>query len=131
MPFNSSMPLHGLESGKSYRLGIFLVGAYQETLGDIHNLFGDTDAVNVRATKDGYEFAHIRHGDTTNHVHVPHATRMLSSPGAKRARRRQPTRSVRMSHEVETGTDRDTPVAQKIHGSIRFGSAGVRHVERT
>jgi arginine decarboxylase len=43
-----------------------MVGAYQETLGDIHNLFGDTDAVNVRATADGYEFAHVRHGDTTD-----------------------------------------------------------------
>jgi arginine decarboxylase len=61
-----SLPLHGLKDDESYRLGIFMVGAYQETLGDIHNLFGDTDAVNVRATKDGYEFAHIRHGDTTD-----------------------------------------------------------------
>lgn len=61
-----SLPLHGLKDGESYRLGIFMVGAYQETLGDIHNLFGDTDAVNVRATKDGYEFAHIRRGDTTD-----------------------------------------------------------------
>jgi arginine decarboxylase len=61
-----SLPLHALKDDESYRLGIFMVGAYQETLGDIHNLFGDTDAVNVRATKDGYEFAHIRHGDTTD-----------------------------------------------------------------
>jgi len=43
-----------------------MVGAYQETLGDIHNLFGDTDAVNVRAGADGFEFAHVRHGDTTD-----------------------------------------------------------------
>ncbi len=43
-----SLPLHALRDGEPYRLGIFLVGAYQETLGDIHNLFGDTDAVNVR-----------------------------------------------------------------------------------
>ncbi|MDA3912579.1 biosynthetic arginine decarboxylase, partial [Oleiagrimonas sp.] len=43
-----SLPLHALKAGESYRLGIFMVGAYQETLGDIHNLFGDTDAVNVR-----------------------------------------------------------------------------------
>ena len=42
---NSSLPLHRLKPGESYRLGIFLVGAYQETLGDIHNLFGDTDTV--------------------------------------------------------------------------------------
>ena len=43
-----SLPLHAPVKGESYRLGIFLVGAYQEALGDIHNLFGDTDAVNVR-----------------------------------------------------------------------------------
>jgi arginine decarboxylase len=61
-----SLPLHSLNEGESYRLGIFMVGAYQETLGDIHNLFGDTDAVNVRATASGYEFAHIRRGDTTD-----------------------------------------------------------------
>jgi arginine decarboxylase len=61
-----SLPLHTLKDGESYRLGIFMVGAYQETLGDIHNLFGDTDAVNVRATPGGYEFAHIRRGDTTD-----------------------------------------------------------------
>ena len=48
-----SLPLHELRKGEPYRLGIFLVGAYQETLGDIHNLFGDTDAVNVRIRGDG------------------------------------------------------------------------------
>src|SRR5699024_10912959 len=49
-----SLPLHALQPGQPYRLGIFMVGAYQETLGDIHNLFGDTDAVNVRLTDDGW-----------------------------------------------------------------------------
>jgi arginine decarboxylase len=61
-----SLPLHALNDGESYRLGIFMVGAYQETLGDIHNLFGDTDAVNVRVEGDGYTFAHTRRGDTTD-----------------------------------------------------------------
>jgi arginine decarboxylase len=61
-----SLPLHALKDGESYRLGIFMVGAYQETLGDIHNLFGDTDAVNVRVEGDGYTFAHTRCGDTTD-----------------------------------------------------------------
>ena len=61
-----SMPLHELRDGESYCLGLFMVGAYQETLGDIHNLFGDTDAVNVRVDGDGYTFAHIRRGDTTD-----------------------------------------------------------------
>jgi arginine decarboxylase len=61
-----SLPLHSPQPGKPYRLGIFLVGAYQEALGDIHNLFGDTDAVNVRVTDCGYEFSHVRRGDTTD-----------------------------------------------------------------
>ncbi len=61
-----SLPLHALKDGESYRLGIFMVGAYQETLGDIHNLFGDTDAVNVRVDGDSYIFAHKRSGDTTD-----------------------------------------------------------------
>jgi arginine decarboxylase len=62
-----SLPLHAPVAGEPYRLGIFLVGAYQEALGDIHNLFGDTDAVNVRLTGTGtFEFSHVRRGDTTD-----------------------------------------------------------------
>jgi arginine decarboxylase len=61
-----SLPLHAPKTGESYRLGIFLVGAYQEALGDIHNLFGDTDAVNVRAADGGFTFSHVRRGDTTD-----------------------------------------------------------------
>jgi arginine decarboxylase len=61
-----SLPLHELRAGERYCFGIFMVGAYQETLGDIHNLFGDTDAVNVRARGDGYSFDHVRRGDTTD-----------------------------------------------------------------
>jgi len=45
-------------------LGIFLVGAYQEILGDMHNLFGDTDAVNVRLTKEGYQIERKQQGNT-------------------------------------------------------------------
>jgi arginine decarboxylase len=61
-----SLPLHRPRDGESYCLGLFMVGAYQETLGDIHNLFGDTDAVNVRADGEGYVFDHVRRGDTTD-----------------------------------------------------------------
>ncbi len=64
---DSSLPLHAPRPGESYRLGFFLVGAYQDTLGDIHNLFGDTDAVSVRLREDGgYDFARSRRGDTTD-----------------------------------------------------------------
>ncbi|MDQ3288844.1 MAG: arginine decarboxylase [Pseudomonadota bacterium] len=66
---NTSMPLHPLQPGVSYRLGFFLVGAYQEILGDIHNLFGDTDAIEVRlddAAEGGYRLTQQRRGDTAD-----------------------------------------------------------------
>ena len=64
---DSSLPLHELRPGQSYRLGFFLVGAYQEILGDIHNLFGDTDAVEVRVTATGgHAITQQRRGDTTD-----------------------------------------------------------------
>jgi len=63
---DTSMALHPLREGESYRLGIFLVGAYQDTLGDIHNLFGDTDAVNVRLDGAGYRLERSRRGDTSD-----------------------------------------------------------------
>jgi len=64
---DSSLPLHSPREGESYRLGIFMVGAYQETLGDIHNLFGDTDTANVVLGADGgYTVTRQRKGDTTD-----------------------------------------------------------------
>jgi arginine decarboxylase len=63
---DTSLPLHSLKPGESYRLGFFLIGAYQEILGDIHNLFGDTDAVEVRVNGDGYTLSQQRRGDTTD-----------------------------------------------------------------
>ncbi|HET6587276.1 MAG TPA: arginine decarboxylase [Oleiagrimonas sp.] len=61
-----SLPLHAMRGDEPYRLGIFMVGAYQETLGDIHNLFGDTDAVNVRLSGDTWRFEQPRRGDTAD-----------------------------------------------------------------
>ncbi|MDT8397095.1 MAG: biosynthetic arginine decarboxylase [Pseudomonadales bacterium] len=62
---STTLPLHVLKEGEEYYLGVFLVGAYQETLGDLHNLFGDTNVVSVRINRDGsYEFVKEIHGDT-------------------------------------------------------------------
>ena len=62
-----SLPLHAPKQGESYRLGVFMVGAYQETLGDIHNLFGDTDTANVNLNAlGGYSIERQRKGDTTD-----------------------------------------------------------------
>ncbi|GAA3911657.1 arginine decarboxylase [Luteimonas lutimaris] len=63
---DTSLPLHELRHGESYRIGFFLVGAYQEILGDIHNLFGDTDAIEVTLDGDGYAIVQQRRGDTTD-----------------------------------------------------------------
>ena len=49
----TSLPVHEIREGEDYLLGIFLVGAYQEILGDMHNLFGDTDSVNIHQRDDG------------------------------------------------------------------------------
>ena len=63
---DSSLPLHALRPGERYCLGFFLVGAYQEILGDIHNLFGDTDAIEVRIDGEGCRIVQQRRGDTTD-----------------------------------------------------------------
>jgi hypothetical protein len=63
-----SLELHPCSDGEPYILGIFLTGAYQEILGDLHNLFGDTNAVHVRLTEQGYEITDLVHGDTVTEV---------------------------------------------------------------
>src|ERR1017187_2563563 len=63
-----SMALHPFSDDDPYMLGIFLTGAYQEILGDLHNLFGDTNAVHVRLTDQGYEITDLVHGDTVTEV---------------------------------------------------------------
>jgi arginine decarboxylase len=63
-----SLEVHPLREGEPYILGIFLTGAYQEILGDLHNLFGDTNAVHVRLTEQGYEITDLVHGDTVTEV---------------------------------------------------------------
>ena len=63
-----SLPVHALRKNETYYLGVFLVGAYQEILGDMHNLFGDTTAVHI-STKDGrYHIDQIFDGETVAEV---------------------------------------------------------------
>ena len=62
------LQVHDLKSNEPYYLGVFLVGAYQEILGDLHNLFGDTNAVHITLTKDGYEIAQVIDGETVADV---------------------------------------------------------------
>jgi arginine decarboxylase len=63
-----SMELHAFREDEEYVLGIFLTGAYQEILGDLHNLFGDTNAVHVRLADGSYEIGDLVKGDTVTEV---------------------------------------------------------------
>ena len=64
-----SLVVHEPRDGEAYMLGVFLTGAYQEILGDLHNLFGDTNAVHIRLTEHGgYSVTDLVHGDTVTEV---------------------------------------------------------------
>jgi arginine decarboxylase len=66
--FSYYLPVHSIKHRESYYLGVFLVGAYQEILGDLHNLFGDTNAVHVSVTENGYRIDQIIDGETVAEV---------------------------------------------------------------
>jgi len=63
-----TLEVHPYRQGETYYLGMFLNGAYQEILGDLHNLFGDTNAVHVGLTEDGYTIRHVIKGDSVSDV---------------------------------------------------------------
>ena len=65
---SNALPVHSLKGNESYYLGVFLVGAYQEILGDMHNLFGDTNAVHISVYKDHYEIDQVIDGETVAEV---------------------------------------------------------------
>lgn len=62
------LPLHPLKKGEPYYLGVFLVGAYQEILGDLHNLFGDTNAVHISVKNGKYSIDQVIDGETVDEV---------------------------------------------------------------
>ena len=64
----SYLPLHAFREGEHYYIGVFLVGAYQEILGNMHNLFGDTNAVHVTVDEDGYSIDKTIDGETVADV---------------------------------------------------------------
>ncbi|MGR3314579.1 biosynthetic arginine decarboxylase [Roseovarius indicus] len=64
-----SLPVHSLPEDRPYYFGVFFVGAYQETLGDLHNLFGDTNVVTIDLRPDGgFDLLHEQEGDTIAEV---------------------------------------------------------------
>ena len=62
------LPVHALKAGQPYYLGVFLVGAYQEILGDMHNLFGDTTAAHISVKNGTYHIDQIIDGETVEEV---------------------------------------------------------------
>lgn len=112
---DASLPLHPLRGGESYRLGIFMVGAYQETLGDNHNLFGDTDSIDVRLTGEGHAIEHPRRGDTADRVlgfvgYEANALRLAFAQKIARA-----------------GLDR--PVAERVRAALEAGLTAYTYLE--
>ena len=74
-----ALPIHETKENESYFLGIFLVGAYQETLSDLHNLFGDTHAVSVDVENGRVRFSREVEGDSVSDVleYVEHDPKKL------------------------------------------------------
>lgn len=62
------LPLHEIKAGEHYYIGVFLVGAYQEILGNMHNLFGDTNAVHISVENDQYHIDQVIDGETVADV---------------------------------------------------------------
>ena len=62
------LPVHSLKGKDPYYIGVFLVGAYQEILGDLHNLFGDTNAVHISVNDKGYSIDQLIDGETVAEV---------------------------------------------------------------
>ncbi len=67
--YSNTIPLHPFNPDDEYYIGVFLVGAYQETLGDLHNLFGDTNIASIRVNEDrSFDVVHEFHGDSISDV---------------------------------------------------------------
>lgn len=66
--YKRTVRIHEFKEGQQYYMGVFLTGAYQEILGDLHNLFGDTDAVHISLSDAGYTVDHYVPGDTVTEV---------------------------------------------------------------
>mgnify|MGYP003889633759 CR=1 FL=1 len=66
--FHHFLPLPEVTDDNPLYIGVFLIGAYQEILGDLHNLFGDTNAAHIVLTDDGYEIQKIIDGETVADV---------------------------------------------------------------
>ncbi|MGR9087691.1 MAG: biosynthetic arginine decarboxylase [Gammaproteobacteria bacterium] len=101
-----TLPIHVIDKKQPYLIGFFMVGAYQEILGDMHNLFGDTHSINIELDDKGYHFYDFQEGehvsDLLDYVHI-------SSEELKAAYRQKLAQSVlsdrqRQEYERELST---------------------------
>jgi arginine decarboxylase len=100
-------------NGEPYYIGSFLVGAYQEILGDLHNLFGDTDAVHVKLEGEDYRVEHVVEGDSVAEVlsYLQYSKEDLiarvrrTMEVALRERRITPAESGRLMRRYEEGLE--------------------------
>ena len=71
---SNTLPLHAIAEDQDYLIGFFMVGAYQEILGDMHNLFGDTHSINIELDGAGYRFGEFMEGENVSelldYVHI-------------------------------------------------------------
>ena len=77
---SNTIPLHEIKNNEDYYLGVFFVGAYQETLGDLHNLFGDTNVASIKLLKNSkFKIVHEQVGDNVSEVlsYVEYSTTKL------------------------------------------------------
>jgi arginine decarboxylase len=69
-----TLPVHAIDKKQPYLIGFFMLGAYQEILGDMHNLFGDTHSINIELDENGYHFYDFQEGehvsDLLDYVHI-------------------------------------------------------------
>lgn len=69
-----TLPVHEIDRDRPYLIGFFMLGAYQEILGDMHNLFGDTHSINIELDDQGYHFYDLHEGehvsDLLDYVHI-------------------------------------------------------------
>ena len=71
---SNTLSLHTIKEDEEYLIGFFMVGAYQEILGDMHNLFGDTHSINIELDENGYRFGDFMEGEDVSelldYVHI-------------------------------------------------------------
>ncbi|MEJ2609284.1 MAG: biosynthetic arginine decarboxylase [Candidatus Thiodiazotropha sp.] len=109
---SKTLPLHSEKPGQAYLLGIFMVGAYQEILGDLHNLFGDTHAIHIRMDGEQYELEQVVEGETVADVldYVQFHERVLID---------------RMRRQLQEARSRGDITAREANYFLRFYQTGL------